>query len=59
MSDDEREEVHVRAVADSIRKVISEPRPDEDVSRLVEAAMGDELIDDADERSAGERHYFG
>jgi hypothetical protein len=59
MSDDEREEVHVRAVADSIRQVISEPGPDEDVSRLVEAAMGDELSDDADERSAGERHYFG
>ena len=59
MSDDEREEDHVRAVADSIRKAISEPRPDEDVSRLVEAAMGDELSDDADERSAGERHYFG
>ena len=42
MADHDPEEDHVKAVADSIRKIIDDPAASEDVAQLVGAAMGDE-----------------
>ncbi len=50
MSQEDREEAHVRALADIIREAFAEQRPDDAVNQLVEAAMGDEV---AAEREGG------
>lgn len=43
MSREDREEAHVRALADIIREAFAGPHPEDAVNQLVEAAMGDEV----------------
>jgi hypothetical protein len=40
--DDDAEELHVQAVADSIRLALDDPNSTEDVERAISAVMGDE-----------------
>jgi hypothetical protein len=66
MSEEDREEVRVRAVADGIRRTVTRPDAGDDVSRLIEAALGDkaalsdeaalgdEVTDDPDESGTAE-----
>jgi len=44
----DKNEAHVQALAEGIRGAFAASRSDEDVNQLVEAAMGDEVIDEPD-----------
>jgi hypothetical protein len=49
VTSDDREEAHVQAIADGIREALASTESDDDVSQLVEAAMGDEAAADLDD----------
>ncbi len=43
MPDEDREEAHIKAVAQGIRQMIDGPASADDVDQVIEAVMGDEL----------------
>jgi len=53
---DDREERHIKAFIESLRRAVQADLPDEDVGRLAAAALGDRDADQAegDDRPPGE-----